>query len=57
MREARIERIELYGRENDQGKVTYNDNILSAVIVWPIFFRFFFPEVAPEVGGLDYGSH
>ena len=43
--EARRERSELYGREYDQEKATYNDIYFQQKSLWPIFFLFFFPEV------------
>ena len=60
--EARRERSELYGREYDQGKVTYNDIYFQQKSLWPIFSSFFFPEVVTgrcqDWGGLDYtASH
>ena len=40
MREARREWSELYGREYDQWKVTYNDIYFQQKLLWPIFFPF-----------------
>ena len=40
VREARRERSELYGREYDQGKVTYNDIYFQQKSLWSIFFPF-----------------
>ena len=50
---------ELYGREYDQGKVTYNDIYFQQIsLCSDHFFSFFFPEVATgkwqDWGGLDY---
>ena len=38
MRKARRERSELYDREYDQGKVTYNEIYFQQKSLWPIFF-------------------
>ena len=58
----RRERSELYGREYNQGRVTYNDVYFQQKLLWPIFSSFFFPEVVTgrwqDWGGLDYtASH
>ena len=42
---ARDERSELYGREYDQGKVTYNGIYFQQKSLWPIFSSFFLPDV------------
>ena len=39
-REAHRERNELYGREYDQVKITYNDMYFQQNSLWPIFFLF-----------------
>ena len=39
-REARRERYELYSREYDQGRVTYNDIYFQQKSLWPVFFLF-----------------
>ena len=56
------EASKLYGREYDQGKVTYNDIYFQQKSIWPIFSSFFFPEIVTgrwqDWGKLDYtGSH
>ena len=40
---VRHEWSELYGREYNQEKVTYNDIYFQQKSLWPIFFRFFLP--------------
>ena len=49
MREARCEWSELYGREYDQGKVTYNDIYFQQKSPWPIFFSFPSRKLSPKV--------
>ena len=44
------EQSELYGRESDQGKVTYNDIYFKQESLWSIFFLFSSPKLSPEVG-------
>ena len=52
-----FERSELYTRDYDQGKVTYNDIYFQQKSLWPIFFLFFsFPEVDRTGADLIIGS-
>ena len=56
MRKARHERVELYGREYDQGKVTYSDIYFQQKSLWPIFFLFSSRKLSPEFGRTDWGG-
>ena len=40
----------LYGREYDQGRVTYNYIYFQQKSLWPIFSSFFFPKLSPKDG-------
>ena len=48
--ETARERSELYGREYDQGKVSYNDIYFQQKSLWPNFLPFSSRKLSPEVG-------